>query len=352
MVGPSSFFSKLLVGCMLLLLVYFLYMDAKLYYRIQHYPLRRDFDNASNVDSEFFGSCDLSPLCDVTVKSLMLDHPNVYLFSPLATIIDRLFGIHQISYITPNMISAFHVVVALASAKCIASDSLVYRRVGVGLFLIRSMLDELDGHVARARKNMHGENSEIGSVGFFVDGMCDAIGTVALLVGCLVFLKNNPPRRGYMQLQAIIPQVLDIAKDPGAGVAYKSKITSKKVLHKLGCLGAQMLLSSTAWNRYIALYQNLLERHEVTEQQAECQIQAFRSSLMWSVAWLWRMFNPHAFLNVMLVAIFCDKLWEFLRAIQYVGFIILLSLVCISEMHVQEVQAFIFKTSSNNTATV
>lgn len=71
---------------------------------------------------------------------------------------------------------------------------------------------------------------------------------------------------------------------------------------------------------------------------------------MWVVAWLWRIFNPHALINAILVAIFCDKLWEFLCAIQYVGFLILVSIVCISEMHVQEVQSFIYRTLSNSTA--
>ena len=352
MVGPSSLFSKILVGCMVLLFFYFLYMDISLYFRIQNFPIRREADNSTLLESELLFSCELSPLCDVTVKSMMLDHGNHYVLSPLAALTDKLFDIRDIEYITPNMISAFHVLVALASAKCIASDSLVTRRVGVGLFELRSMLDDLDGHVARARKHIRGETSEIGSVGYIVDGLCDALGTIALLVGCLVFLKNNPPRRGYTQLQTIIPQVLDISKDPGAGVTYKGKVTSKKVVHKLSCFGAQVLISSTAWNRYIALYQDLLERKNVTEQQAQCQIQVFRSSVMWTVAWLWRLLNPHALIHALLIAIFCDKLWELLRAVQCIGFIVLLGIICMSEMHVQEVQAFIYKSVSSNSTTV
>lgn len=343
MVGPSSFCSKVLLCCLILVIIYFVFMDTKLYFRIQRFPLRRDSDNRSAFDVDFFGSCEISPLCDVTVKSMMIDHANHYLFGPISSLLDKIFRIHQIEYITPNMISAFHVLVALGSAKCISSDSLVSRRVGVVLFLVRNLLDDLDGQVARTRKHIHGDASEVGSVGFFVDGICDAMGTAALLIGCLIFLKNNPPRRGYMQLQSLIPQVVDATKDVGSGVVYKGKVTSKKMFHKLSCMGAQILLSSTAWNRYIALYQDLLERKDVTEAQATCQIQAFRSSLMWTVALLWRLFNPHSLIDTLLIAIFCDKLWEFLRAIQYVGFIILLSLVCISEMHVQEVQSFIYK---------
>nr|CAD7395619.1 unnamed protein product [Timema poppensis] len=318
----------------------------------QHYPLRHNVENLSGFNDDFFPSCDISPLCEVTVKSLMLDHANHYFFGPMAIITDRVFGIHDIEYITPNMISAFHVFVAIVSAKCIASDSLLSRRAGVGLFGLRSMLDDLDGHVARERKNEHRASSDIGSVGFFVDGMCDGLGAIALLIGCLVFLKNNPPRRGYVQLQSILPQISDGTKDSGVGTPYKGKVTSKKLIQKLVCLGAQMLLSSTAWNRYIALYQDLLERQNVSNQQATCQTQAFRSLLMWTVAWLWRLFNPHAIIHATLLAIFCDKLWEFLRAVQYAGFIVLLGLICISEMHVLEVQAFIHKTLTNSTLSV
>lgn len=320
-------------------------MDTSLYFRIQHYPLRRDLgQNFSALEMDYFLSCDISPLCDVTVKAMMLDHANHYILGPLASLTDRFLGLHQISYITPNMISASHVLVAIASAKCVSSDSLVTRRLGVALFELRSMLDDLDGHVARARKHIRGESSDVGSVGYYVDGLCDALGVTALLIGSLIFLKNNPPRRG---LYLLLPTFSTPSSEKEFSDQYRTKVTSKKVMHKLGCFGTQLLLSSIAWNRYIALYQEILERTDVTPVQAINQIKMIRSTLMWTVSWTWRLFNPHAIIDVMLVAIFCDKLWEYLRAVQYMGFIVLLSLVCISEMHISEVQGFVLRTANH-----
>ena len=70
-------------------------------------------------------------------------------------------------------------------------DSLGYRRVGVVLFQFRTFLDDLDGHVARVKRHIRGERSEIGTTGYYVDGICDGLGCIALMVGVFVFLKNN-----------------------------------------------------------------------------------------------------------------------------------------------------------------
>jgi phosphatidylglycerophosphate synthase len=73
----------------------------------------------------------------------------------------------------------------------IAMDSLGHRRLGVVLFQFRTFLDDLDGHVARASRNIRGERSEIGTMGYYVDGICDGLGCIALMIGVFVFLRNN-----------------------------------------------------------------------------------------------------------------------------------------------------------------
>lgn len=52
---------------------------------------------------------------------------------------------------------------------------------------------------------------------------------------------------------------------------YKVKVTTKKVARKVGYFSVALLLSSTAWNRYIAYYQDILEKNDVTVQQFEKQ---------------------------------------------------------------------------------
>lgn len=169
------------------------------------------------------------------------------------------------------------------------------------------------------------------------------------MIGVFIFLRNNPPRRGYTQLQAILPTTNDTPKNsPETGVTYKVKVTTKKVARKIVCFSGQLLLSSSGWNRYIALYQDMLERNDVQPTQYRRQNIVMRSKLFFAIAWLWRIFNVHALLHLLLLSIFCDKLWEFLRMIQYIGFAILLVIICATEMHVLEVESFIFSTLTGN----
>lgn len=379
MVGPSSQISKLLLTLLFLLVIFFAWMDVNLYIRIQDYPIRDNeirLINGSTVlkptlpvtspyatssvpyrqplvaaryEDVAWVSCDLNPLCDVTVKAMMLDHTNHYLFAPMATIADNLAGFSKGDLITPNMISFFHVFVAIASGRMIASDSLGYRRIGVVLFQFRTFLDDLDGHVARAKKHIRGERSDIGSAGYYIDGICDGLGCIALMIGVFIFLKNNPPRRGYTQLQSIIP--VSESKSSESGVIYKVKVTTKKVVRKVLCYSGILLLSSTGWNRYIAIYQDMLEREDVTPTQFLHQESVFRSTGFFFICWLWRIFNVHALLHFLLLCIFCDKLWEYLRMIQYAGFVTLLVIISVAEMHLLGVQNFIFKSlTGNNTS--
>lgn len=388
MIGPSSCISKILLTAFFFLVIWYIYMDVNLYLRIQNYPIERNYhfnetvdisndaihlstsaaseaaaetssqhiDSVSKrpiaYDDVAWFSCDIDPLCHVTVKAILLDHTNHYLFAPMATIFDNIIGFSRSTFITANMISFFHVFVAILSGRFVASDSLCYRRIGVVLFQFRTFLDDLDGHVARQKKHIRGERSEIGTAGYYIDGLCDGLGCIALMIGVFIFLRNNPPRRGYTQLQAILPTTNETAKNSSeTGVTYKIKVTTKKVARKIVCFSGQLLLSSTFWNRYIALYQDMLERNDVTPIQYKRQNIIMRSKWFFSIAWLWRVFNVHALLHCLLLSIFCDKLWEFLRLIQYVGFVILLVIICATEMHVLEVESFIFKTlTGNNTA--
>lgn len=346
---PTYPLSKVVLLILLVLLTFYVTMDITLYFRIQNYPLQSG-DGVIDGDSNYTGGgharygdvawvpCTYNPLCDVTVKAVLLDHTNYYVFAPLVTFVDRLLAISQRKYVTPNIISGGHVLVAMLAAKCVSSDSLGERRLGVLLFQLRTFLDDLDGHVARVRKHVRGERSEVGTSGYYVDGLCDALGVVSLVVGAFVYLKNNPPRRGYVQL----PTTND-GKEAGL-MMYKSKVTSSKVARKLSCFGAQLFLSSLAWNRYIALYQDMLEG-DVTPLRgpydAQKRLVVFRSSFFFTVTWLWRVVNVHNMLHCFLLAIFCDKLWEFLRHVQYFGFGVLLFVIGITEVHVTEAGKFL-----------
>ncbi|XP_043644167.1 ceramide phosphoethanolamine synthase [Drosophila teissieri] len=382
MIGPSSQISKILLTLLFLLIIFYVFMDVELYLRIHNYTIERNYHTNVSLPASVVGqstsesgsgsissssssssiistklptagdrqpsyedhtwiSCDINPLCHVTVKAILLDHTNHYLFAPLATMFDNVIGFSRSTFITPNMISFFHVGVACLAGKLVASDSLGYRRLGVLLFQIRTFLDDLDGHVARVRKHIRGERSEIGTSGYYVDGLCDGLGCIALLLGIFFYLKNNPPRRGY----SIIPMSDSKLPEPTMMIP-KMKATTRKVAKNVISFTGQLLLSSTAWNRYIAVYQNMLEREDVSGNQSHCQDYVFKSSWFFCVAWMWRIVNVHALLHCVLLSIFCDKLWDFLRAIRYSGYIILLVAICLTEMHILEAQNYIFNSTA------
>lgn len=312
---------------------FLLLMDVALYFRIQNYPLRKDSINTT----EYPATCvEFSPFCYISVKGVLLDHVNLYVFGPMISIMDIIFRISDFTLITPNMISVFHVFVAILSGKCVSSHSLSTRRIGAVLFEIRTLLDGLDGHVARARKHIHGEASEVGSTGYIVDGVCDALGIAFLMLGIYVFLKNNPSRRDYIPQQTAIADKTDYVE------FYRKKLINKGLLQVLGCIIAQLMLSSTAWNRYIALYQDLLDKPNVSHAIELKKLVVFRSNYFLLIAFLWRVFNVHSYLHVILLAIAYDKIWELFKTVSYIGFVVLLAIICLSEMHLVLVEGFIY----------
>lgn len=359
MMWPSSQASKILTFLLLVIVVYCICMDTFLYLRIQVYKIDI-FDGldttVNNVTSETstyqskikqnyedvtWVPCTINPLCHPTVKALMVDHINHYIYGPLCSIVDKALGISEKwLIITPDMISFFHVFIAFVGAKLLTCQNLAVRRLGVVLFQLRMFLDDLDGHVARERKHIKGERSEVGTLGYWVDGICDLVGVVAMVIGLLLCLKNNPPRRGYNdtpvstlpyhQLKEINSSE-DIENEHTAeiGISYKTKVTFQRIVQVLGLFSGQMVLSSLAWNRYIDFYQELLEN--CTDYDAYRRETMFKSGIFFFATGLWRILNPHSYLHLLSLAIFCDKTWPFIKAVHNSGYIFLVVVVGLSE---------------------
>lgn len=342
-------------------------MDTFLFLRIQNYKIDI-FDVVTNstqqetstfeftkvqysYDEVTWVPCTINPLCHPTVKALMVDHINHYIYGPLCSIVDIGLGISdKMPFITPNMISFFHVFIAIIGAKLLTCPNLAWRRVAVVLFQIRMFLDDLDGHVARERKHIKGERSEVGTLGYWVDGICDLIGVVAMMIGITLYLRNNPPRRGYKgtpvstlpyhQLKEI-NSTEDIEKDHTAdnGISYKTKVTFQRIVQVLGLFSGQMVISSLAWNRYIDIYQELIENS--TNYDVLRRLNTFKSGKFFFVTFLWRIINPHSYLHLLSLAIFCDKTWSFLKAVHYSGYLCLVVAAGTSEYFVDVLKSYV-----------
>lgn len=363
---PASQASKILTLLLLVIVIYCINMDTFLFLRIQNYniemfemqqnsTLQESSTHKTNVLPNYedvtWVPCSINPLCHPTVKGLMVDHINHYIYAPLSAIVDIGLQISEkLLIITPNMISVFHVFVAFLGAKLLTCQNLAARRMAVVLFQIRMFLDDLDGHVARERKHIKGERSEVGSLGYYVDGFCDLIGVVSMMLGIGLYLRNNPPRRGYKgtpvstlpyhQLKEI-NSTEDIEKDNTAdiGISYKTKVTFQRIIQVIGLFSGQMVLSSLAWNRFIDVYQELLQN--CTEYDVLRRVTTFKSGTFFSATLMWRIVNPHSYLHLLSLAIFCDKTWGFLKTVHYFGYLVLVVAVGVSEYYVECIKTYI-----------
>ncbi|XP_014359652.2 ceramide phosphoethanolamine synthase [Papilio machaon] len=366
MMWPSSQASKILTFLLLITILYCICMDTFLFLRIQKYNIdiydvgpengTQETSTQKNIQLENYEDvtwvpCHINPLCHPTVKALMVDHINHYIYGPLCAIVDIGLGISEnMLFITPNIISFFHVFVACVGAKLLTCQNLALRRLAVVLFQLRMFLDDLDGHVARERKHIKGERSEVGTLGYWVDGICDLLGVIAMMIGILLYLKNNPPRRGYKgtpvstlpyhQLKEINTSE-DIEKEHTAevGISYKTKVSFQRIVQVLGLFSGQMMLSSIAWNRYIDVYQDLLEN--CTQYDVIRRATMFKSGLFFFATALWRVVNPHSYLHLLSLAVFCDKTWSFLKTVHYSGYICLVIAVATSEYLVENIRSYV-----------
>ncbi|XP_049882289.1 ceramide phosphoethanolamine synthase [Pectinophora gossypiella] len=369
MMWPASQASKVLTLLLLCILVYCIYMDTFLFLRIRNYKIDVFEYNNRNTSQDTsthlavlpsyedvtWVPCSINPLCHPTVKGLMVDPVNHYIYGPLCAIVDIGLGISEnMLFLTPNMISFFHVFIAFIGAKLLTCQALALRRVGIVLFQLRMFLDDLDGHVARERKHIKGERSEVGTLGYWVDGISDLVGVVAMMLGILWYLKCNPPRRGYKgtpvstlpyhQLKEI-NSTEDIEKDHTAevGISYKTKVSFQRMVQVIGLFSGQMVLSSLAWNRYIDVYQELLEN--CTDYDVFRRETMFKSGVFFFATGLWRIVNPHSYLHLLSLAVFCDKTWGFLKAVHYTGYVLLVIAVGTSEYLVGNIRSFVISDS-------
>ncbi|XP_011637660.2 ceramide phosphoethanolamine synthase [Pogonomyrmex barbatus] len=362
MMRLAAFVNRTCLSFLLVFLMYFVGMDLLLYFRVQDYDVRP----RSNGTHAYYSpiSCDLNPICTVTVKAMTLDHPNHYILSPLASLVDYLLDIsNSWTWLTPNSISVSHVMVAVIGARYVTRSSLFHRRVGVVLFQVRAWLDNLDGHVARTRLNVKGERSDVGSVGYLVDGLCDGLGCIALTVAVFFFLRrNNVNRRaGYERLP--VRTLSSLSSSPSSSTtlslpSYSAVLSTsmpwKSPLYSMLMVGLHLSLTSIAWNRYIFVYQDLLESDRTDASSTidrqdlyDRQTVVFRSPSFWAVALAWKIFNFHAMMDYMLLAIFLDRIWEYVRLAWWQLPAFLLPLIFVSELHYINAYTYVEVSSAN-----
>lgn len=390
----------------------------------------------------------------ISVKLMMTDPVDNYLMGPIADAFANMVDFkHNLLFVSANMVSFCGVVAALVGAVLVTYDSSTMQKLSVLFFQLRTWFDDLDGVVARARMGIYKHVSLSNTAGYYVDGICDAIGFVAYLIGCYFYLKKtlisqNRVKRRHRSLGLLSSRdVHDVTTSTDRKAASEVddrtndmekselkadsqsdsdahlindeeseslisselvKIDSKsmnqisdeqrqechsgnqhhssasgrrppsvrrviyttrlgggrngthfifyrcikeKIKRNLGnrrsfllILGflLQLAMCSIFWNRYILLYRDLLESKSAHPEQSVAKRKILKSNIMYIIIWFWRVTNGHFFMQMLVVSVFLGKLWNFLEAIKYIGFVEIVLLAGITELHIIDTRNYIY----------
>lgn len=258
----------------------------------------------------------------ITVKYLMLDQINCYVMSPLSRLTeDSLHVSTRMLWLSPNHISLLGVLVAALAARLVMNDSLRVRRLAVVVFLLRQFLDDLDGLVARMRMGLNREKelSLVGTNGYVMDGLCDAIGFTLFLVA--VFLQSKKSNKKYVLLTAV------------DGADSDGHLFRQHLL-----FGLQLLLSSLLWNRFIDAFHTLLESAPHTE----IKLKIFKSYIQLALMLVWRVIgNAHQLMNFLLASVWFARSREFVQSVHVCGFFVLIGLSFVTQIHINDISTFL-----------
>lgn len=323
------------LGC--LLLTYYAIMDVIMYMTFMKTDIVQSSKAAS--DDELF-----SPFTHLSVKALMNDHTSQYITAPVTEYFDAFTRFSTVFYfITPNMISFFHLFLAFISARFVASESLHSRRIGVILFETRTFLDAFDGVVFRSHSHTKGMYQSVrNSLGYYVDITCDAVGGVFLMVGVLFYLFKRFDPLKQAELPWKSPESGSIGKNGSNGhaVGGTSQVTySKKMLFwKCWCYGITIAIAGKCWDSVVGDLKDLYQKPYEDPTMAALQFDTCHSATAIFIMYVWRLFEGQALLSYVVVAIFIDRIWEFLNFVQYLLFIIVLGVYTLSLLYIRHVR--------------
>ncbi|OWF48914.1 ceramide phosphoethanolamine synthase-like [Mizuhopecten yessoensis] len=328
----------LFIGFLFLLLSYFLVMDFLVYQSLQ----TLDF-----VNQDYKGG--YSPFRPLSVKLLMLDHMDHYVYIPLAEAVFNIFEPTGIYFIlTPNVISFTGLFLGFVAGKCVSMESLYHRRIGVLIFEYRMWLDVLDGVVFRHTSGNPAYKSHRTSLGFFIDVDCDILSGIALSFGCLFYLWKFPPAiQPHDLLLPISKPFLNTSVNghsgdsPGKNNGTNNKASKNYVFLKCFVFGAVITLATSTWDNMIQLYSDVLQTPMATTALTEKQLEATHSGVTWLSMWLWRFCEAQTILHFLQLAIVTDKIWEFLNFIQYAGFVAMAMLNIFSYLQVRHMRGML-----------
>lgn len=197
-----------------------------------------------------------------TIKLRMQDHTDHYVNLPWMQFLNENTGLYAVPGVTPNLISGFHLFIAMVAAKCFVSGSLGIRRVGALLYEIRCQLDILDGVVFRAQQNLHNNFMSVwGSMGYLVDAFADMCGGLIIAGACTIFLNRYPPWKRVRTKPHDEPESgRKIVGFPNEEEERYVHVNRRAVNIKMLLVVIQIIARSGFWDHYLHSYVDLLEK--------------------------------------------------------------------------------------------
>lgn len=209
-----------------------------------------------------------------TIKLRMQDHFGHYIYIPFCEWLDKNLGISKIPGISPNVITAIHLFIAVISGRLVASTSFFWRRVGVLLYELRTLLDALDGVVYRAQSSSREYLSGWGTYGYMIDGMADTIGGLFIMAGTIYRLNKHLPfknpelaaklkhkKHGYDPESAERLLSDDSCSDDLSDEPYGLKRYSRQAVNfSIVCYTFAVFFRSALWDHFNHGYHDLLSK--------------------------------------------------------------------------------------------
>ena len=236
----------------LLLFSYYITMDIITYVTIQN----TTFTDQSRGES-------YSMFKPLSAKLVMSDHTNHYFMVPTSELFDELTRFSKVFFfITPNMVTITHFVLALVAAKFVSSENLRTRRIAVVIYEFRIWLDSLDGVIYRSHANDPVYKSNKSTLGYYMDTTLDVLGGVAFNMGVLFFLFKGAPMICKTQehiLPFCKPATIENGSSNGNGDKTYVKPSKRFIFWKAWCFGFQIFIASGSWDKRTEEVGNVLE---------------------------------------------------------------------------------------------
>lgn len=121
----------------------------------------------------------------------------------------------------------------------------------------------------------------------------------------------------------------------------KKNLDNKKLALVTLCFLLQMAMCATFWNRYILVYRDLLESPSSDPIQARAKTKILKSNIMYIIIWFWRITNGHSMMQMLIASVFIGKLWQYLNFIKYIGFVEIILLATITELHIIDIRNYL-----------